>query len=304
MNNDRPMVSIHCLAYNHEKTIRQTLESFVMQKTTFQFEAIIHDDASTDNTASIIQEYTEKYPNIIKPIFEKENQYSKHDGSLTRIMYEACTGKYIAYCEGDDYWTDPLKLQKQVDYLESHPEIVYSCCRFNVLNEFKKTLVLGYNKYFDNKLHEKETEFIFNQSYPYLEDWITLTLTQVIRRDAIDVKFRQQFKYNRDVHLIYSVLAHGNGVCHNFIGGVYRLSNASTFGKYSYAKQLKISYNVYEEFYRITKSKLIQTGMTRTFTKLLTNGVFMIPRHICELKSYPIAIFNIAKKYIKKILKN
>lgn len=97
-----------------------------MQKTNFKFEAIVHDDASTDHTADIIREYAAKYPDIIKPIYETENQYSKHDGSLRRIMDVACTGKYIALCEGDDYWIDPLKLQKQVDFLEANPE--YGLC--------------------------------------------------------------------------------------------------------------------------------------------------------------------------------
>lgn len=120
------MVSIRCTAYNHEKYIRDALEGFVMQKTNFRFEAIVHDDASTDGTAAIIREYAEKYPDIIKPIYETENQYSKHDGSLTKIMNEACKGKYIALCEGDDYWIEPYKLQKQVDFLESSPD--YSMC--------------------------------------------------------------------------------------------------------------------------------------------------------------------------------
>lgn len=120
------MVTIRCLAYNHEPYIRQCLEGFVMQKTNFRFEAIVHDDASTDGTAAIIKEYAEKYPDIIKPIFETENQYSKHDGSIRRIMNEHTNGKYIALCEGDDYWTDPLKLQKQVNFLESHLEYTMS----------------------------------------------------------------------------------------------------------------------------------------------------------------------------------
>lgn len=142
-----PLVSIHCITYNHEKYIRDALEGFVMQKTNFKFEAIVHDDASTDNTAAIIQEYAEKYPEIIKPIFETENQYSKHDGSLTRIMNAACKGKYIALCEGDDYWIDPYKLQKQVDFLESHPD--YSMCwtdGFIEMNGKQK----AYNRYSEN----------------------------------------------------------------------------------------------------------------------------------------------------------
>lgn len=118
------IVSIRCLAYNHEQFIRDCLDGFVMQRTDFRFEAIVHDDASTDKTPEIIQEYAKKYPDIIKPIFETENQYSKHDGSLGRIMAAACKGKYIAMCEGDDYWTDPLKLQKQVDILEANENLM------------------------------------------------------------------------------------------------------------------------------------------------------------------------------------
>jgi len=123
------MVTIRCITYNHEPYIRQCLEGFIMQKTNFRFEAIVHDDASTDETANIIREYAEKYPDIIKPIFETENQYSKLDGSIQRIMSEHIHGKYVAMCEGDDYWIDPLKLQKQVDFLESNPK--YSMCAHN-----------------------------------------------------------------------------------------------------------------------------------------------------------------------------
>lgn len=124
MKNDNRllMVTICCFTYNQESYIRECLEGFVMQKTDFRFEAIVHDDASTDGTAAIIREYEAKYPDIIKPIYETENQYSKHDGSLDSIMNEHMHGKYIAVCEGDDYWIDSLKLQKQFDFMEAHPE--------------------------------------------------------------------------------------------------------------------------------------------------------------------------------------
>ena len=91
------MVTVRCITYNHEPYIRQCLEGFVMQKTNFRFEAIVHDDASTDGTAAIIKEFADKYPNIIKPIFETENQYSKRDGSLRRIMdVHGCRGDVLA----------------------------------------------------------------------------------------------------------------------------------------------------------------------------------------------------------------
>lgn len=134
MKKEEPiLVVISCMVYNHEPYIRDCLEGFVMQKTNFRFIAVVHDDCSTDKTADIIREYEAKYPDIVKPIYETENQWSKHDGSLDRILGKAldATGaKYLATCEGDDYWTDPLKLQKQVDFLENHPD--YSLCFHDV----------------------------------------------------------------------------------------------------------------------------------------------------------------------------
>lgn len=116
-----PLVSIRCTVYNQAKYLRQCLDGFVMQQTTFPFEAIVHDDASTDESADIIREYAEKYPHIIKPILETENQYTKHDGSLMRVLDAAIhpQSKYVAHCEGDDYWSDPHKLQLQVDFLRA-----------------------------------------------------------------------------------------------------------------------------------------------------------------------------------------
>lgn len=120
-----PLVSIRCLVYNHEPYLRQCLDGFVMQQTTFPFEAIVHDDASTDGSAAIIREYAEKYPHIIKPIYETKNQYVHHFGSMIQTIDAAMhpASKYVALCEGDDYWTDPQKLQKQVDIMEADETI-------------------------------------------------------------------------------------------------------------------------------------------------------------------------------------
>ncbi len=131
---DRVEVSILCNAYNHEKYIRDALEGFVMQKTSFRFEILIHDDASTDRTADIIREYEAKYPELVKPIYQTENQYSKNIGMIIRIQNARVKGKYVATCEGDDYWTDPLKLQKQYDFMESHPEYTLCGCSTDWLN--------------------------------------------------------------------------------------------------------------------------------------------------------------------------
>lgn len=120
MNKNNVLVSVCCITYNHEKYIRDALESFVNQKTSFSYEVIVHDDASTDSTAKIIQEYEKKYPEIIKPIYQKENQHSKNIRVTARFVYPQVKGKYMAFCEGDDFWTDPEKLQRQVEVLEKN----------------------------------------------------------------------------------------------------------------------------------------------------------------------------------------
>lgn len=117
------LVSIICNTFNHEKYIRDALESFINQKTDFEYEVLIHDDASTDKTPEIIREYALRYPDLIKPIFEEENQYSKKVSINDIYQYPRVQGKYIAVCEGDDYWIDMNKLQKQVAGLEKHPQI-------------------------------------------------------------------------------------------------------------------------------------------------------------------------------------
>lgn len=116
-----PLASICCITYNHEKFIKQTLESFLMQKTNFDFEIVIGEDCSTDKTKDIILEYYKQFPNIIN-CFVGTTNIGMHANMACTI--KACRGKYIAMCEGDDYWTDPNKLQKQVDFLEANPDYV------------------------------------------------------------------------------------------------------------------------------------------------------------------------------------
>ena len=118
---DQIQVTVRCTTYNHAPYIRKTLDHFVNQRVNFRFEILIHDDASTDGTADIIREYMEKYPDLFVGILQTENQYSKGK-SITAILYQKARGKYIAMCEGDDFWPDLDMLQQQFDFLESHPE--------------------------------------------------------------------------------------------------------------------------------------------------------------------------------------
>ena len=129
-----PKVSIVCNTYNHEKYIAQALDSFLAQKTDFPFEVLVHDDASTDGTAAIVRQYADKYTDIIKPILQKENQFSQGVHVTYEIQVPRVQGKYIAFCEGDDYWTDPEKLQMQYDFMESHPDYSACCHAYDMVN--------------------------------------------------------------------------------------------------------------------------------------------------------------------------
>ena len=135
VENKEVCVSIICLVYNHEKYLEQAFEGFLGQKTNFKFEIIIHDDASTDNSALIIKRYQNKHPELFKPIFQKVNQHSIELGRVTRTVYLAAKGKYIALCEGDDFWSDSFKLQKQVNFLERNPDFVLTHHDAIIVNE-------------------------------------------------------------------------------------------------------------------------------------------------------------------------
>lgn len=122
---ERPEVSIISLAFNQAPYIRECLDGIVSQQAPFTFEVIVNDDASTDGTADIIREYAARYPDIVRPVFHSENQYSRHR-DFNRILAPLvgmARGRYIAFCEGDDYWTDPHKLQKQVGFMDARPEL-------------------------------------------------------------------------------------------------------------------------------------------------------------------------------------
>ena len=121
MEHNAPLVSIVCDTYNHAPYIRDALESFLSQKTDFPFEIIVHDDASTDETADIVREYEAANPGLFRCVYRAENMYSKDPKILEHYVFPLARGKYVAICEGDDYWTSPDKLQMQVSYMEAHP---------------------------------------------------------------------------------------------------------------------------------------------------------------------------------------
>lgn len=129
------MVSIICFTYNHEKYIKKALDSFVNQKSNFLYEIIIHDDASTDSTADVIREYEKKFPNLIKAIYQTENQYSKKIPIQKRYIVPLIRGKYVAICEGDDYLSSEDKIAKQVIALETNKNCYFSVHKVECVSE-------------------------------------------------------------------------------------------------------------------------------------------------------------------------
>lgn len=121
-NREHMMVSINCVTFNHEYCLEEALDSFLMQDTDFAFEILIHDDVSTDGTADIMRRYEKKYPNIVKPIYQTENQFAKNINPMS-LLYKKVQGKYMAFCDGDDFWTDTKKLTIQVEEMEKHPDV-------------------------------------------------------------------------------------------------------------------------------------------------------------------------------------
>lgn len=175
---DLPLVSVICTVYNHESYLRDCFNGFIIQQTSFPIEILVHDDASTDNSASIIQEYTANYPDIFKPIYQKENQFSKGK-DIFQITVTQAQGKYIALCEGDDYWTDPLKLQKQIDILESNPDVTLVHTGFyNVDSNGQIFHRKKYEQY--QEISKKETGLTQLLNWNYI-----LTVSVVMRKDVI-----------------------------------------------------------------------------------------------------------------------
>jgi glycosyltransferase involved in cell wall biosynthesis len=274
MNLSNPLVSICCITYNHENFIRQALDGFLMQKTSFPIEIIIHDDASTDNTANIIREYQAKHPHLIKPILQTENQYSQGK-KVFPITFKETQGKYISPCEGDDYWTDPLKLQKQVDFLEANPD--FAICFHNSKIEDHKS-----REYKEWIMHKNLEKSVF-ETKDILCQWFIPTASILFRKyddfvfpewyqhcDSGDIvlllllSLRGKFKYINEVMSVYRL--HDQGISNTHIGYkkviamafIYQNFNIYTNYKYHHEIMDAIVYEFHTHLPEIRELKNMQ----------------------------------------------
>lgn len=209
-----PLLSIVTITYNHEPFIAKTIEGVLMQQVKFPIELIIAEDCSTDGTRAICQQYAEEYPDLIRLITSESNV-----GAIAneRRAMLAARGKYIAFCEGDDYWTDSLKLQKQVDFLEENPDYsvcFHRCKHYNV--ETHELVDDNCGPLFTDKNHLG----IDITTSKFFKSWITQPLTMVYRVASFDLDVALQYNYYRDMHQIYHLLQAGKGYLFAFNGGV------------------------------------------------------------------------------------
>jgi len=259
---NKPLVSICCVTYNHAPFIRQCLEGFLMQECV-DYEILIHDDCSTDGTTEIVKEYAEKYPDKMFPLYETENQFCKPGReSMDFFNYRRAKGKYIAICEGDDYWTDPLKLQKQVEWMEAHEE--YSVC----FTTFRNRVVQK-----DTYLETDPTRLLRENGNPegmdidlglFFKKWYTQPMTMLFRMSAFSFEWQKQYKHYRDMFEIYHLLKNGKGRLMNFDTGVRNMHEGGIASMIGNEKQLHISMGIAEELYeknkdRYTKKFLLDT---------------------------------------------
>lgn len=247
----KPLLTIGCITYNHVGYISQCIEGFLMQKTTFPIEIIIHDDASTDGTSDIVKSYAEKYPSLIKAIIQKENQYSNGGRIYSRFIYPICNGKYIATCEGDDYWIDPYKLQKQVDFLEANPQYVF--CGHNYMNNLygKVYEYIDVDHWYKKGIYDIDTK-------TFLKYWPISTLTMVERLDAVLeanlVITENGYKHACDLHLFYHLTKIGLGYAFPEKMAVYRVHSGGVFGGVSYESKSRFSNMITWELYEKNKA--------------------------------------------------
>jgi glycosyltransferase involved in cell wall biosynthesis len=189
-------VSICCQTYNHKEYIKECLDSFVNQQTKFEFEILVHDDASTDGTTDIVKEYEQKYPNLFKCVYQSENQFNKIN-SLTDILFKMARGKYLTVCEGDDYWCDPYKLQKQVDVLDKHTDCMV-CHTWHKLGVYNPD-----SDNYEEKLAPKDGHGYYPEKITSVREVFKNNLRVKVRT----ICFRNIFKANKNVlpNWFYSV---------------------------------------------------------------------------------------------------
>ncbi len=245
------------ITYNHENYITQALESILMQKCDFNFEIVIGEDCSTDKTREILLGYKIKYPKIFKLLLNEKNIGAVRNQINT---LKSCSGEFIAICEGDDYWSDPFKLQKQVDFLEAHEEFVLHCTN---AKRFDQELNVYSQPILNTESKELDIKDFFKEDNP------VITCTSVFRKPNMEIL--KGISY--DLTIWVNLLAHYNkkAFYSNEITAIYRHHNRGAMSKIGNVNSLKVIIGIHKSFLiRFPKFRNeINESITSLSTKLL-----------------------------------
>lgn len=281
---NNPEISVIMLTYNHGPYLKEAIEGVLSQKTNFRTELIICNDASPDDSDEIIKPFVEKYPDKIK--------YYHHEKNIgfvenQRFAFEKARGKYIAYCEGDDYWTDENKLQFQYDFLEKNPEFMMTTARNFLLHQDNgKTTNDGKDNIFRDK------EFVDYTQETFFKERPMQTFTYLIRRKYLDLKWVDIYPDYRDLYYFYHLLEFGKGRAFNKIMGVYRLHKGGVYSSLAIEKKLITSINIFKNIKSVNKDSRANTQILKDMDHLINNYFY--------LKNFPLPILN--KSLFKTII--
>lgn len=271
-----PKISVLMLTYNHAPYLKEAIEGVLMQKTDFDFELIICNDCSPDSSEQVIQPFVDKHPEIISYFRHKKNIGFIEN---QRFAFKKANGKYIAYCEGDDYWTCPNKLQFQYDFLEKNSEFVMTTARNLVLHQDSGKITNdGKDLIFENKEVVDYTQETFFNERP------TQTLTYLIRKDAIDLKWIDVYPNYRDLYYFYHALEFGKGRAFNKIVGVYRLHEGGVYSSLETEKKLRTSIDIFSNIKKINNDARANIQIVRDLDLLISKYYY--------LKEFPLPLTN------------
>lgn len=274
--NQQPLVTVLCLAYNEESFIRECLDSVLMQQTTFPYEILVYDDASKDETPNIIQEYADKYPDLFRITLFKENNYQKGLGFYgLRLGFTEAQGKYIAYIEGDDYWSDPLKLQKQVDFMDSHPDYGCCCTRYRFYYQDKKEF--SKSDHFESLFSNQQEGIEINHDNYFHVGKLPQIQTAVYKRDI----FPQDAYYfklhnQQDDALFYCMTLYGKIWLMNEATAVYRRRDNSVtrhVEKGGSIAQNKMLHDIWMDCWQYDKSEVLRDTVLWSISTLCTSTI-------------------------------
>jgi glycosyltransferase involved in cell wall biosynthesis len=272
----KPLVCTRTMTYNHEIFIRECIEGILSQKTTFPVRVCIHDDASTDKTAEIVREYQERYPNLIWAYYQKENSYRSPNKIEMRAEFMGWSyeGKYQALCEGDDYWTDSLKLQDQCEVLENNNNIIICFGGFERKNlnsgnsKAELRYPIGRHKELKN---EYGYEFTLNDTKRI---WLTKTLTAMMRvNQEIEEKIISH-NYPRDVTRFYYYLKNGNGFYLNRRLGVYNAHDGGLHSADSRRGKILNRYYMIKEMYDVNRDNYTRYAYLRVVMDAINYNLY------------------------------